>query len=63
MITDTELRKLRPKEKAFKVADREGMYVTISTAGTSSAHAPALCPPEYPWQTVPCACGASRIPV
>jgi len=25
MITDTELRKLRPKEKAFKVADRDGM--------------------------------------
>ena len=36
MITDTELRKLRPKEKAFKVADRDGMYVTISTAGTKS---------------------------
>lgn len=36
MITDTELRKLRPKEKTFKVADRDGMYVTISTAGTKS---------------------------
>lgn len=36
MITDTELRKLRPKEKAFKVADRDGMYVTVSTAGTKS---------------------------
>lgn len=36
MLTDTELRKLRPKEKAFKVADRDGMYVTVSTAGTKS---------------------------
>ena len=36
MITDTELRKLRPKEKAFKVADRDGMYVTVSTARTKS---------------------------
>jgi integrase len=36
MLTDTELRKLRPKEKTFKVADRDGMYVTISTTGTKS---------------------------
>jgi hypothetical protein len=36
MITDTELRKLRPKEKKFKVADRDGMYVTISAASTKS---------------------------
>ena len=36
MLTDTELRKLRPKEKAFKVADRDGLYVTISTTGTKS---------------------------
>ena len=25
MLTDTELRKLRPKDKAFKIADRDGM--------------------------------------
>ncbi len=36
MLTDTELRKLRPKEKAFKVAGRDGMYVTVSTAETKS---------------------------
>lgn len=36
MLTDTELRKLRPKEKTFKVADRDGMYVSVSTAGTKS---------------------------
>lgn len=36
MLTDTELRKLRPKEKTFKVADRDGMYVTVSPTGTKS---------------------------
>lgn len=36
MLTDTELRKLRPNEKTFKVADRDGLYVTISTTGTKS---------------------------
>lgn len=36
MITDTELRKIRPREKAFKLADRDGMYVTVSPAGTKS---------------------------
>jgi hypothetical protein len=25
-----ELRKLRPKDKAFKIADRDGMYVSVS---------------------------------
>jgi integrase len=36
MLTDTELRKLRPKDKTYKAADRDGMYVLISTAGTKS---------------------------
>ena len=36
MLTDTELRKLRPKDKAFKIADRDGMYVSVSPAGTKS---------------------------
>jgi len=34
MLTDTALRNLRPKEKAYKVADRDGMYVHIATSGT-----------------------------
>ena len=36
MLTDTGLRKLRPLEKSFKVADRDGMYVTVLPAGTKS---------------------------
>lgn len=36
MLTDTGLRKLRPLDKSFKVADRDGMYVTVSTTGTKS---------------------------
>jgi hypothetical protein len=32
----TELRKLRQKEKTFKVADRDGMSVTVAAAGTKS---------------------------
>lgn len=36
MITDTELRRLRPQEKAYKVTDRDGMYVMVTTAGTKS---------------------------
>lgn len=36
MLTDTELRRLRPEEKAYKVTDRDGMYVMVTTAGTKS---------------------------
>lgn len=36
MLTDTELKKLTPTEKPYKVADRDGMYVSVSTAGTKS---------------------------
>lgn len=34
MLTDTALRKLKPKSKIYKVFDRDGMYVAVSTAGT-----------------------------
>lgn len=34
MLTNIELKALKPKEKAYKVADRDGMYVTVSPAGT-----------------------------
>lgn len=34
MLTDTELKKLKPKGRVYKVADRDGMYVAISTSGT-----------------------------
>ncbi len=36
MLTDTELCSLRPKEKAYKISDRDGMYVMVTTAGTKS---------------------------
>ena len=34
MLTDTALKNLKPKNAQYKVADRDGMYVTVSPAGT-----------------------------
>ena len=34
MLSDTSLRNLKPRDKAYKVADRDGMYVTVSPKGT-----------------------------
>lgn len=34
MLTDTALRNLKPKARLYKVSDRDGMYVTVSPAGT-----------------------------
>ncbi len=34
MLTDTALRNLKPKSLTYKVSDRNGMYVTVSPAGT-----------------------------
>lgn len=34
MLTDTTLKNLRPQAAMYKAADREGMYVTVSPAGT-----------------------------
>lgn len=34
MLTDRELKALKPREKTYKVADRDGMYATVSPAGT-----------------------------
>jgi integrase len=36
MLTDAALRALKPKEKDFKVADRDGMYVHVTTKGAMS---------------------------
>ncbi|WP_408647606.1 Arm DNA-binding domain-containing protein [Xanthobacter dioxanivorans] len=36
MLTDSALRVLKPKEKDFKVADRDGMYVHVTTKGAMS---------------------------
>lgn len=34
MLTDTALKNLKPKAAVYKVTDRDGMYVTVSPAGT-----------------------------
>ena len=36
MLTDAALKHLRPKEKSYKVTDRDGMYVLVSTKGSIS---------------------------
>lgn len=34
MLTDAALRALKPKDKLYKIADRDGMYVTVQPSGT-----------------------------
>ncbi|WP_273396077.1 Arm DNA-binding domain-containing protein [Actinobacillus porcinus] len=34
MLTDTKIKSLKPKDKVYKAADRDGLYVSVSTAGT-----------------------------
>ncbi len=34
MLTDVALKCLRPRDKPYKVTDRDGMYVHVSTSGT-----------------------------
>ncbi|MBZ2209325.1 tyrosine-type recombinase/integrase [Massilia soli] len=36
MLTDAALRNLKPKDKAYKVADRDGLYVCVLKSGTVS---------------------------
>lgn len=36
MLTDTKLRNLKPKEKLYKVNDRDGLYVSVTPAGSVS---------------------------
>lgn len=36
MLTDHQLRNLTPRDKAFKVADRDGLYVAVSITGTKA---------------------------
>lgn len=36
MLTDTKLKNLKPAEKAYKVTDREGLYVSVQPGGTIS---------------------------
>ena len=34
MLTDTALKRLKPKEKEYKVSDRDGMYAVVKPSGT-----------------------------
>lgn len=36
MLTDTQLKTIKPKDKAFKIADALGLYVTVAPSGTKS---------------------------
>src|SRR4051794_17521181 len=36
MLTDTTLRNLKPQATAYKVSDRDGMYVMVTTTGCIS---------------------------
>lgn len=36
MLTDTKLRNLKPKDKLYKVNDRDGLYVAVTPAGSIS---------------------------
>lgn len=36
MLTDAALKALKPKEKIYKVADRDGMYVRVMPSGAIS---------------------------
>lgn len=36
MLTDTKLRNLKPREKLYKVIDRDGLYVAVTPAGSVS---------------------------
>jgi len=35
MLTDVAIKALKPKEKDYKLADRDGMYVHVTTRGRS----------------------------
>lgn len=36
MLTDTQLRSLKAQDKPYKIADAQGLYVTVATSGTKS---------------------------
>jgi integrase len=36
MLTDTQLKNLKPRAKVYKVADRDGMYAAVTPSGTIS---------------------------
>ncbi|WP_442918728.1 Arm DNA-binding domain-containing protein [Limnobacter sp.] len=34
MLTDVQVRALKPKDKQYKVADSEGLYIVVNTTGS-----------------------------
>ena len=36
MLTDRELSALRPREKQYKVTDRDGLYIVVLPTGTKT---------------------------
>lgn len=36
MLTDAAIKSLKPKDKVYKVADRDGMYVRVMPSGAIS---------------------------
>ena len=37
MLTDIQLRRVKPQAKTCKITDRDGLYVTVSPTGTRSS--------------------------
>ncbi|MBD5757701.1 DUF4102 domain-containing protein [Citrobacter freundii] len=40
MLTDTKLRNLKPRDKLYKVNDREGLYVGVASENRIDGHSP-----------------------
>lgn len=36
MLNDSKIKSLKPKDKIYNIADRDGIYVTVSPAGAIS---------------------------
>lgn len=36
MLTETKLKSIKPKDKQYKLPDRDGLYVAVSKSGTLS---------------------------
>ncbi|MFA5083421.1 MAG: Arm DNA-binding domain-containing protein, partial [Hydrogenophilaceae bacterium] len=36
MLTDTKIRNLKPRDRLYKVADRDGLYVAVTPAASIS---------------------------
>ncbi|WP_202112875.1 MULTISPECIES: Arm DNA-binding domain-containing protein [unclassified Gilliamella] len=36
MLTEIKLKSIKPKDKQYKIPDRDGLYIAVSKAGTLS---------------------------